>query len=54
MNFKNKKLWVAVASLVAILLATFGVFAKIGMTPEQFNQIVEAFLNVATEAELIQ
>lgn len=54
MNFKNKKFWLAVTSFLIVAFTVFGVFAKVGMTPDQFQQLVDSLLNVATEAELIQ
>lgn len=45
-RLRSKYLWVAVISLVAMLLGNYGLYDAIGMTSEVFQNVANAVLNI--------
>lgn len=48
-RFRNKGLWVAVASFILLMLQTFGVH----VVPEQFNDLVNSLLGILVMAGIL-
>lgn len=46
-RLKSKYLWVAVISLVAMVLGNYGLYDAIGMTSDVFQNVANAVLNIA-------
>jgi len=46
-RIKSKPLWVAVISLVIIIMGNYGLFDAIGMTSELFQTVMYALLDIA-------
>ena len=52
-KWKNYSLWVSIFSLIGLVLQTYGLFEKLGLTNETYNEIVKAILVVLTGAGII-
>jgi uncharacterized membrane protein len=52
-RFKNYGLWVSLFALIGLVLQTYGLFAKLGLTNETYNSIVSAILAVLVAAGII-
>jgi len=46
-RFKSKYLWLAVASLISLVLKQYGLFEFLKMTPEFFQTFVDGLLMIA-------
>lgn len=52
-RWRNKGLYVSVASLVLLICQVYGLLPKLGLTSETFNAIVNGILGVLTIAGVI-
>lgn len=52
-RFKNYGLWVSIFALVGLVCQTYGVFAKLGLTNDSYNELVKAVLIVLVGAGII-
>jgi uncharacterized membrane protein len=52
-RWRNKGLWVSVASLALLICQIYGLLPKLGLTSETFNAIVNGILGILTIAGVI-
>lgn len=52
-RFSNKGLWVSIISLIMLVGSTFGFFAKLGITSDKVQAVLNAILTVFIAAGII-
>ena len=52
-RWRNKGLWVSVASTILIILQIYGLLPKLGLTSENFNLIVNGILGTLVLAGVL-
>lgn len=52
-KWRNKGLWVSLASFILLIFQIYGLLPKLGLTSETFNTIVNGILGILTIAGII-
>ena len=52
-RWKNYGLWVAVVSLLGLILGNYGLYTTLGLTSESFKAIADAILSILVMAGIL-